>query len=76
MTIERKRDEGRNHALGGIVVKAGLGDADRAFLLGALLEIAEIEIDSPAHIRLRRRGAEAFGAALPDSAFSVDRPNG
>ncbi|NEI74706.1 conjugal transfer protein TraD, partial [Rhizobium lusitanum] len=48
--------------LGGIVVKAGLSKADRAFLLGGLLELARLAAGSPEHRRLRDIGKEAFKA--------------
>ena len=38
MTADRKREAREKFLLGGIVVRAGLLKADRAFLLGGLLE--------------------------------------
>lgn len=44
MTQERKKDTHQKIQLGGLVVKAGLREADKAVLLGALLHLAkEIE---------------------------------
>lgn len=37
----RRKDAHDKISLGGLIVKAGLRDADRAFLLGVLMEAAE-----------------------------------
>ncbi|EJJ26255.1 conjugal transfer protein TraD [Rhizobium sp. CF142] len=63
MTADRKREAREKFLLGGIVVKAGLSKADRAFVLGGLLELARVATGSPEHRRLRDIGAEAFGAS-------------
>lgn len=60
MTAERKRDTREKILLGGIVVKAGLSKADRAFLLGGLIEMARLVPGSIEHRRLRDIGEEAF----------------
>ncbi|ANM13699.1 MULTISPECIES: conjugal transfer protein TraD [Rhizobium] len=62
MTAERKRDAREKFLLGGIVVKAGLSKADRAFLLGGLIELAKLVPGSIEHRRLRNIGEEAFKA--------------
>lgn len=62
MTDDRKKDTREKIALGGLVVKAGLRVADRAFLLGVLLEAATIRAGSPEHHRLKARGGMAFQA--------------
>ncbi|MFK3781360.1 conjugal transfer protein TraD [Agrobacterium sp. NPDC089420] len=62
MTADRKREAWEKFLLGGIVVKAGLSKADRAFLLGGLLELARVAAGSPEHRRLRDIGEEAFKA--------------
>jgi hypothetical protein len=62
MTAERKQEARQKFLLGGIVVKAGLSKADRAFLLGGLLELARVGPGSPEHRRLRDIGVEAFKA--------------
>ena len=62
MTAERKRDAREKILLGGIVVKAGLSKADRAFLLGGLIELARFVPGSVEHRRLRDIGEEAFKA--------------
>lgn len=61
MSDERRRDASDKIALGALLVKAGLRDADRAFLLGALLEVAAIDRGSQTHARLKAKGAAAFG---------------
>jgi hypothetical protein len=57
---ERKKDTREKIALGGLIVKAGLRAADRAFLLGVLLEAATVRVSSPEHHRLTAKGATAF----------------
>jgi hypothetical protein len=62
MTADRKRQARAKLLLGGIVVKAGLSKADRAFLLGGLIELANVMPGSPEHQRLRDIGEEVFKA--------------
>jgi hypothetical protein len=66
MTADRKRQAREKILLGGIVAKAGLSQADRAFLLGGFLELARIIPGSPEHRRLRDIGEEAFKAPSSD----------
>lgn len=68
MTAERKRGAREKFLLGGIVVRAGLSRADRAFLLGGLLELARVAPGSSEHRRLRDIGEGAFRAPLPSAA--------
>ncbi|APO75938.1 conjugal transfer protein TraD 1 [Rhizobium etli 8C-3] len=67
MTAERKREAREKFLIGGIVVRAGLSKADRAFLFGGLLELARIVPGSLEHQRLRDLGEEAFRAAFLDA---------
>ncbi|WVT75514.1 conjugal transfer protein TraD (plasmid) [Sinorhizobium chiapasense] len=60
MTADRKREAREKFLLGAIVVRAGLSKADRAFLLGGLLELARVAPGSSEHRRLRDIGEEAF----------------
>lgn len=60
MTEDRKKDAREKITLGGLVVKAGLRKADRAFLLGVLLEAATVRIGSAEHHRLKAKGGMAF----------------
>ena len=71
MTADRKREARDKFVLGGIVVRAGLSKADRAFLLGGLLELARITPGSPEHRRLRGIGEEAFKAPMLDGGTSL-----
>lgn len=66
MTADRKREAREKFLLGGIVVRAGLTKADRAFLLGGLLELARLDPGSSEHRRLRDIGEEAFEAPALD----------
>ena len=63
MTADRKRQAREKFLLGGIVVRAGLSNADRAFLLGGLLELTRVMPGTAEHRRLRDIGEIAFGAA-------------
>lgn len=60
MTEDRKKDAREKITLGGLVVKAGLRKADRAFLLGVLLEAATVRVGSAEHYRLKAKGGMAF----------------
>ncbi|APG88085.1 conjugal transfer protein TraD [Sinorhizobium americanum] len=72
MTAERKREAREKSLLGGLVVRAGLCRADRAFLLGGLIELASVAPGSTEHRRLREIGAEAFkGPTLDLSSSSI-----
>ena len=66
MTADRKNDAREKFLLGGIVVRAGLSKADRAFLLGGLIELARVVSGSPEYRRLRDAGEEAFKAPALD----------
>ena len=60
MTEDRKKDAREKITLGGLVVKAGLRHADRAFLLGVLLNAASVRVGSAEHHRLKAKGGMAF----------------
>lgn len=62
MTDERKRDAREKFLLGGLVVKAGLQHADRAFLLGVLIEASRMHPGSAEHHRLQALGNTMFRA--------------
>jgi hypothetical protein len=73
MTADRKREAREQFLLGGIVARAGLSKADRAFLLGGLLELARVAPGSSEHRRLRDIGEEAFKApALDDRSPRIE----
>ena len=61
-TQHRKKDAHEKIQLGGLVNKAGLRDADKSVVLGALLEVAEaIDNDNREQIkRWRSAGKQAF----------------
>ncbi|WP_018237769.1 conjugal transfer protein TraD [Ensifer sp. BR816] len=73
MTAERKREAREKFLLGGIVVRAGLTNADRAFLLGGFLELAKIAPGSLEYRRMRDIGEAAFKAPSPDAAEARTR---
>lgn len=60
MSNERRKDIREKIALGGLVVRSGLREADRAFLLGVLLEAATVKAGSQEHERLKTAGTLAF----------------
>jgi hypothetical protein len=72
MTDERKRDTREKIALGGLIIKAGLRNADRAFLLGVLIQANRITPGMPAHSRLSAIGREAF--STPTKSKDEEQP--
>lgn len=62
MTQGHKREIHERTILGGLIIKAGLKNADRAFLLGALIEASQVPVGTIEHARLCALGAEAFRA--------------
>lgn len=72
MTADRKREAREKFLLGGIVVRAGLSKADRAFLLGGLLELASVTPGTSEHRRLCDIGEEAFKVPANNSGFRSD----
>lgn len=60
MSEARKREARQKFLLGGLVVRAGLAEADRAFLLGALIEASRCMAGSDQHERLKAIGLQAF----------------
>ena len=71
MTADRKKEAREKFLLGGIVMRAGLSKADRAFLLGGLIELAHVVSGSPEYRRLRDVGEEAFKASALNGGRSV-----
>lgn len=57
---DRKRDARQKIELGGLIVKAGLREADRAVLLGALIELSKHSSNKEEWSRLRAIGRAAF----------------
>jgi hypothetical protein len=75
MTEDRKKDAREKITLGGLVVKAGLRQADRAFLLGVLLEAATVCVGSAEHHRLKAKGGMAFqGRMKSPEALAAGSP--
>ncbi|OYZ93756.1 MAG: conjugal transfer protein TraD [Xanthobacter sp. 17-67-6] len=60
MSEARRHEARQKFLLGGLVVRAGLAEADRAFLLGALIEAGRLAAGSDQHERLKAIGLEAF----------------
>ena len=62
----RKVDAREKIQLGGLVVKAGLRTADKAVLLGALLELAALDPASERYKKLKARGDAEFSQSADD----------
>jgi hypothetical protein len=56
----RRKDTREKIELGGLVVKAGLRDADKAFLLGVLLDAADRQSDGEYKTLMIARGRKGF----------------
>jgi hypothetical protein len=69
MTADRKKEASEKYLLGGIVIRAGLSNADRAFLLGGLLEMTRVVPGTAEHRRLCDVGKLAFRATASDDGF-------
>ena len=59
-SADRRKDAHEKILLGGLVVKAGLRDVDKAVILGLLVEAAEALRDSKTRERYRQRGKAIF----------------
>ena len=72
----RKKDTREKITLGGLIVKAGLREADRAFLLGALIEAARIAPASRRYAELRAGGQAVFDAdkVFPNQPVDFHNP--
>ena len=66
MDAARKADTYRKISLGGLVIKAGLVDLDRAVLLGLLIEGAATLSDAATVSKLRALGEAAFKVQTGD----------
>jgi len=83
-SADRKRDAHEKILLGGLVVKAGLRDEDKAVILGLLVEAAERLGDMHVREHYRLRGKAIFdndrqtrataGSAGDDDDRGVSRP--
>lgn len=69
MTTDRKKEAHEKFLLGGIVVRAGLSTADRAFLLGGLLELARLSPETLEYRRLQNIGKVAFRVPASVDAY-------
>lgn len=56
----RAADTRHKIQLGGLVIKAGLGDQDRAFILGLLLDGMERASDPEIRARMKFKGQREF----------------
>jgi hypothetical protein len=69
---ERKRDTREKIQLGGLVVKAGLRSADRAVILGALIDAAKRIGNQSEWARLRMIGKDSFADDSKEDGASRD----
>ncbi|WP_322997446.1 conjugal transfer protein TraD [Castellaniella sp.] len=63
---QRRQDTKHKIALGGLVVKAGLREADKAFILGALMSAQALSEDDPRWRELRQIGGAKFAATASE----------
>ncbi|MBA8862765.1 hypothetical protein FHW19_004516 [Ochrobactrum anthropi] len=61
-SLDRKQDTRQKIELGGLVVKAGLRHADKAFILGALMQAAALPLHSPERQKLTTTGGKELSA--------------
>ncbi len=61
-TDRRKKDARQKIELGGLIIKAGLRHADKAFILGALMQAAALPLHSPERQRLTVTGRSELSA--------------
>lgn len=62
MAANRKRDAHEKITLGGLVIKAGLREEDKAFILGVLLTASEQRGNQALRDAMIAKGKEAFRA--------------
>lgn len=72
MATERTAQRRQQVLLGAMVVRAGLADADRAFLLGGLIKLARMSPGTPEYKQLHTIGIKEFNV----SARSTNRSTG
>lgn len=56
----RRKDAREKIILGGLIVKAGLRDADKSFILGCLLYAAKLDHNSKEYKEFQKIGKQAF----------------
>ncbi|WP_375630390.1 conjugal transfer protein TraD [Bartonella sp. AP150HLJHH] len=56
----RRKDAREKIILGGLVVKAGLKNADKSFILGCLIHAAKLDINSNEYKNLQKIGQHSF----------------
>ncbi|WP_375647746.1 MULTISPECIES: conjugal transfer protein TraD [unclassified Bartonella] len=56
----RRKDAREKIILGGLVVKAGLKNADKSFILGCLTHAAKLDINSNEYKKLQKIGQHSF----------------
>ena len=59
-SLARRLDARHKIALGGLLIKAGLRDADKAFILGLILDGVERSRDPDIAARMRSKGQRVF----------------
>ena len=60
--MERKLDTREKIQLGGLIIKVGLRDEEKAAILGGLVELAEALKNPKERLRLKTKGEEVFGS--------------
>lgn len=72
MATDRKKVDREKCLLGSIVIRAGLSNVDRAFLLGGLLELARLSPATSEYQRLHDLGEIAFRSSVSEHGDVTD----
>lgn len=72
MATDRKKVAREKFLLGSIVIRAGLSNVDRAFLLGGLLELARLSPATSKYQRLHDLGEIAFRSPVSEHGDVTD----
>ncbi len=72
MATDRKKVAREKFLLGSIVIRAGLSNVDRAFLLGGLLELARLSPATSEYQRLHDLGEIAFRSPVSEHGDVTD----
>ena len=72
MATDRKKVAREKFLLGSIVIRAGLSNVDRAFLLGGLLELARLSPATSEYQRLQDLGEIAFRSPVSEHGDVTD----
>ncbi|MGC0055149.1 conjugal transfer protein TraD [Brucella pituitosa] len=72
MATDRRKEAREKFLLGNIVIRAGLSNVDRGFLLGGLLELARLSPATSEYQRLQDLGEIAFRSPVSERGDVAD----